>query len=267
MPTETPTERPTEEPTLEPGVTWPRPADGMVMVYVPAGEFEMGSTIGDDEQPVHTVALDGFWIDRTEVANAQYRRCVEARGCSPPVDSGSHTRDSYYGDSTYDDYPVIYVTWHQAVDYCTWAGARLPTEAEWEYAARGPEGRVFPWGDEFDGTRLNYCDANCPEQWADETVDDGYADTAPVGSYPGGASWCGALDVAGNVWELVADWYGDYPSGRQVNPMGPYSGEYRVARGGSWSLNQYVARCTARGRPHPDGWNDDIGFRCARASR
>jgi formylglycine-generating enzyme required for sulfatase activity len=267
---------PTEEPTpaappadASLGDTWTRPADGMVMVYVPAGEFEMGSTEGDaNEQPVHTVLLDGFWIDRTEVTNAQYLRCVEAGGCSPPPESSSATRDSYYGNSTYDNYPVTKVHWHLAADYCAWAGARLPTEAQWEYAARGPEGRVFPWGDEFDGTRLNYCDANCPREYADETVDDGYAaDTAPVGSYPGGASWCGALDMAGNVWEWVADSYGDYPSGRQVNPTGPASGEDRVLRGGSWVNDRDPARCACRGRGGPGYWLDDFGFRCARVSR
>jgi formylglycine-generating enzyme required for sulfatase activity len=255
-------------PTLESVATWTRPADGMAMVYVPAGEFEMGSTEGsDNEKPVHTVALEGFWIDRTEVTNAQYRRCVQAGDCSPPKGSSSSTRESYYGNGTYDDYPVIQVTWQQAAAYCAWAEARLPTEAEWEYAARGPEGRVFPWGDEFDGTRLNYCDVNCPEQWADETVDDGYADTAPVGSYPGGASWCGALDMVGNVWEWVADWLGDYPSGRQVSPTGPSSGEYRVDRGGSWFDSWLIARCAHRSRGHPGIWYDSVGFRCARVSR
>jgi serine/threonine-protein kinase len=240
----------------------------MVMVYVPAGEFEMGSTEGEDnEKPVHTVALDSFWIDQTEVTNGQYRRCVEARDCSPPAESGSYARAGYYGYSRYDDYPVIYVSWRQAADYCTWAGARLPTEAEWEYAARGPEGRAYPWGDEFDGTRLNYCDVDCPEQWADETMDDGYTDTAPVGSYPGGASWCGALDMAGNVWEWVADWYGDYPSGRQVNPTGPSSGADRVERGGSWDNQWDWFRCAHRFPMYPDPGRNNLGFRCARASR
>jgi formylglycine-generating enzyme required for sulfatase activity/tRNA A-37 threonylcarbamoyl transferase component Bud32 len=279
LPAETPTEEPTAVPTEEPtpaappadaslGDTWTRPADGMVMVYVPAGEFEMGSTEGDaNEQPVHTVLLDGFWIDRTEVTNAQYLRCVEAGGCSPPPESSSATRDSYYGNSTYDNYPVTKVHWHLAADYCAWAGARLPTEAQWEYAARGPEGRVFPWGDEFDGTRLNYCDANCPREYADETVDDGYAaDTAPVGSYPGGASWCGALDMAGNVWEWVADSYGDYPSGRQVNPTGPSSGEVLVLRGGSWFNAQFNARCAFR-FDLLNQRSPTMGIRCARGSR
>jgi len=229
----------------------------MVMVYVPAGEFEMGSTEGnDDEKPVHTVALDGFWIDRTEVSNAQYRRCVEAGDCSSPPESGSTTRDSYYGNSTYDDYPVIYVSWRQAADYCTWAGGRLPTEAQWEYAARGSDGRTYPWGDSApDCSKANYrgADGLC------------VGDTSAVGAYSTGASWCGALDMAGNVWEWVADWYGDYPSGRQVNPTGPSSGEYRVLRGGSWLGSRNHARCAFRnwGRVLTH-WYDHVGFRCAR---
>ena len=188
----------------------------------------------EDELPAHTVALDGLWIDRTEVTNAKYRRCVEAGACDPPANSGSHTHGRYYDDSAYGDYPVVYVDWYQAVDYCAWAGGRLPTEAEWEYAARGSEGRMFPWGDAFDGTRLNYCDAKCEFGYADEMVDDGYADTAPVGRFPAGASWCGVQDLAGNVREWVADWYGDYSPRRQVNPTGPSSGTGRVLRGGAW---------------------------------
>jgi formylglycine-generating enzyme required for sulfatase activity/tRNA A-37 threonylcarbamoyl transferase component Bud32 len=264
-PTETPTVEPTEWPALNPGVAWARPADGMVMVYVPPGEFEMGSTEGrDNERPVHTVALDDFWIDQTEVSNAQYRRCVQAGDCSPPENSSSSTRVLYYRTSTYDNYPVIHVTWHQAADYCAWAGAQLPTEAEWEYAARGPEGRVYPWGDEFDGTRLNYCDANCRHEHADETVDDGHADTAPVGSYPGGASWCGALDMAGNVFEWVADWYDDNPSEAQVNPTGPETGVEKVQHGGGWRTDQNNVRAAYRPHHAPDDHYDDVGFRCVR---
>ena len=237
------------------GDTWVRPADGMVMVYVPAGEFEMGSTEGDsDEQPVHTVALDGFWIDQTEVTNGQYRQCVEAGDCDPPSSSSSSTRDSYYGDSTYHDYPVIRVSWHQANAYCEWAGARLPTEAEWEYAARGPNGLIYPWGNSApNDTLLNY--------------NYNVGDTTETGSYLNGASWCNALDMAGNVWEWVADWYGDYPSGRQVNPTGSSSGGQRVLRGGSWDMGaHYVRSATRNGNaPYITGY-DDPGFRCASGS-
>jgi formylglycine-generating enzyme required for sulfatase activity len=259
----------------------------MMMVYVPPGEFEMGSDddavdyaqelcneeYGDctagwfkDEQPAHTVSLDGFWMDRTEVSNAQYRQCVEAGGCEAPGEASSRTRDVYYGDSAYDGYPVIYVGWHEATAYCEWAGGRLPTEAEWEYVARGPEGRAFPWGETFDGARLNYCDVNCELDWKDVEVDDGYADTAPVGSYPAGASWCGAQDLAGNVWEWVADWYEEYSSERQVNPTGPSSGRLRGQRGGSWNNESVDTRGAYRSRNSPDGQSYNAGFRCARGS-
>jgi formylglycine-generating enzyme required for sulfatase activity/tRNA A-37 threonylcarbamoyl transferase component Bud32 len=239
-------------PALSAGDTWTRPADGMVMVYVPSGEFEMGSMEGwDNEQPVHIVALDSFWMDRTEVTNAQYRSCVEAGDCELPSSRRSSTRDEYYGNSAYDDYPVMYINWHRARTYCEWAGARLPTEAEWEYAARGPDSLVYPWGDSPPSDTLVNC---C-----------GYVgDTTRVGSYPDGASWCGALDIAGNVREWVADWYGEYPSERLVSPTGPSSGELRVLRGGSWLDDQNVARCASRLRTHPAFWYDFVGFRCAR---
>ena len=267
--TPTPTQAPTEEPTAEGppasaslGDIWTRPTDGMVMVYAPAGEFEMGSTKGDDdEQPVHTVALDGFWIDRTEVTHAQYERCVAAGACTPRRFSGFDPLDAH------DDHPAIYVTWYQAEAYCRWAGGRLPTEAEWEYAARGPESRAFPWGDEFDGTRLNYCDANCERDWADQTADDGYAETAPVGSFPAGASWCGALDMAGNVWEWVADWYADdyYARSPSRNPTGPPSGRSRVLRGGSWGFDPFYVRSANRDDfLVPSNTYGHVGFRCAR---
>jgi formylglycine-generating enzyme required for sulfatase activity len=291
--TKTPAPAPTKKPA--PTLTGPplgdaqtRPADGMVMVYVPSGEFQMGSTDEEvdyalalcneyshayescslflfyPERPAHIVALDGFWIDCTEVTNAQYAQCVAAGACEPPMESGSYTRESYYGDGAYADYPVIWTTWHDAEAYCEWAGARLPTEAEWEYAARGPERRLFPWGDELDATRLNYCDVNC-DTWADESFDDGYADTAPVGSYPEGASWCGALDLAGNVREWVSDWDGDYPSGRQKNPAGPSTGEFRVLRGGSWYDPWYYVRTACRDADPPDSrfYGNGLGFRCA----
>ena len=278
---------PTATPAL--GDVRTRPADGMVMLYVPAGKFKMGSdreavtyarqlcrayggdtamatcspAVFTNEQPQHTVSLDGFWIDRTEVTNGQYRRCEEAGACKPPQELGSYTRDSYYGDSAYADFPVIWVTWQQAADYCSWAGARLPTEAEWEYAARGPEGRLFPWGNAFDGTRLNYCDANCTGGPNDPKVDDGHADTAPVGSYPAGASWCGALDLAGNVREWVADWFGRYASADQVNPAGPVDGESRIPRGGSWLDTTDDVRSANRGENSPDYTRHKVGFRCA----
>jgi Tol biopolymer transport system component len=276
-----PTHTPASLPAL--GDTQTRPADGMVMVYVPEGEFQMGSDdaevdaalqmcnthYGDCkrewfevEQPVHTVAMHGFWMDRTEVTNAQYRRCVEAGTCNPPLRPGSDTRSAYYGDDTYDDYPVIHVNWLQAQAYCEWAGGQLPTEAQWEYAARGPEGRRYPWGGEYDGTRLNACDVNCGYDWADEAFDDGYADTAPVGSYPGGASWCGALDMAGNVYEWIGDWYGEYAAGHQVNPTGPPSGTSHPVRGNAADGSRSISRTAARHGMSASRIYKYLGFRC-----
>jgi formylglycine-generating enzyme required for sulfatase activity len=262
-PTATP--QPTDELRHAEVITWIRPADDTVMVRVPAGEFQAGSTkrYVDNEQPVHTVALDGYWIDQTEVTNGQYRLCVKAGACDPPAENGSFTRQQYYDNTIYDHHPVILVSWHQAAAYCEWAEMRLPTGAEWEYAARGPEGRMFPWGNEFDEKRLNYCDVSC--QLAMFTGDvEGSGDTVPVRSYPDGISWCGALDMAGNVTEWVADWYGGYPSEWQANPTGPASGEQRVLRGGSWLLGSDAARGATRGKADPAEPYYDRGFRCAK---
>jgi len=266
------------------GDTWIRPVDDMVMVYVPAGEFQMGSDDAEVdaalemcksyyssscvrewfevEQPVHTVRLDGFWIDRTEVTNAMYRRCVEAGVCKPPLGNGSDTRTTYYGDPVYDSYPVINVDWHRAQTYCEWAGGRLPTEAEWEYAARGPEGWRYPWGDEYDGTRLNSCDITCEYAWEDRDFDDGYADTAPVGSYPGGASRCGALDLVGNVWEWTGDRFGEYSPETQVNPTGPASGTEYAVRGDAADGTRSVSRGAARHGMSASRTYVYTGFRC-----
>jgi formylglycine-generating enzyme required for sulfatase activity len=262
-----------------------RPADGMETVFVPAGQFRMGSSdqeIQDalqfcanykgfsdpqnftTEVPAHDVTLDAFWLDRTEVSNAQFRKCVNAGACEPP--------QSFQAAQFHDpDQPVVYVAWSEAKAYCEWAGARLPTEAEWEYAARGPEARRFPWGNDFDPARLNYCDKNClaayTTTYADTTGDDGYLWPAPVGQYRDGASWCGALNMAGNVWEWVADRFGEYPSTPQVNPTGPTSGDWQLARGGSWYESKAHARSTARllvGAPY--SLRNDIGVRCASSS-
>ncbi len=278
------------------GDVWTRPADGMVMVYVPGGTFQMGSSdveidgacsqweqaLGsgncyrdyfEDESPLHSVTLDSFWIDQTEVTNAQFAAFLNEQGNQMEggvtwldlEDTGCRIEENggeFRPKDSYTDHPVVEVSWYGADAYCTWAGGRLPTEAEWEYAARGSEGWRYPWGDEFDGARLNYCDGQCSLPWTDETVDDGYAATAPVRSYPEGASWCGALDMVGNVWEWVADWYGHYPSDRQVNPTGTCSGEARVLRGGSWKSDRGLARCAYRHRLNPDFSSDFIGFRC-----
>ncbi|TEU10572.1 MAG: TIR domain-containing protein [Anaerolineales bacterium] len=239
----------------------PTPSAPPGMVYVPAGEFIMGSNEGEsDEQPVHTVYLDAFYIDKYEVTNTQYRKCVEAGACDTP---GTIT---YYDNADYAQHPVSYVNWNDADAYCRWAGKRLPTEAEWEKAARGIDGQVYPWGNTFDGTKLNFADKNTSFDWSDSNWDDGYAATAPGGSYPDGASPYGALDMSGNVWEWVADWHdeGYYSRSPKRNPPGPDSDEYRVLRGGSWAIDLGHARCAFRNWSYPWLRFDDVGFRCAR---
>jgi eukaryotic-like serine/threonine-protein kinase len=268
--TRTPTGTPRPTTTVTPtrpvaGNSRTREKDGMVTVYVPGGEFTMGSDTGEgNERPVHRVVLSPFWIDRTEVTNAQFRMCVEAGACQPPT-------ACEWGEPTYDDggkadHPVVCVDWDQAEAYCRWAGARLPTEAEWEKAARGTDGLTYPWGNAFDGSKVNFCDRNCRETWKDATADDGYARTAPVGSYPEAGSPCGAWDMAGNVWEWVADWYaaGYYADSDGDNPPGPPTGVYRVLRGGGWNSNQSEIRATYRNGselPTVRYWN--AGLRCA----
>jgi formylglycine-generating enzyme required for sulfatase activity len=211
------------------------------------------------------VYLNDYWIDRTEVTNAQYALCEADSGtCTKPANNYSDTRSSYYDNSQFADYPVIFVSWSQAAAYCAWAGRRLPTEAEWEKAARGPAGSIYPWGNTFDGTLANYCDANCLDAWKDSRFDDGYIDTSPVGTYPGGASIYGVLDMAGNVYEWVADWYGPYSQFPQINPTGPASGQVRIIRGGSWGDDPAHIRSAIRSHINADNWMDFIGFRCAR---
>ena len=240
--------------------------DGIQMVYVPAGEFTMGSPDGqgsDDEYPQHTVSLYAYWIDKTEVTAAQYGRCVESGTCSAPDTGGSCT----YGDGGKSDHPINCVDWNQAEAYCRWSNRRLPTEAEWEKAARGTDGRVYPWGDSFDGSKVNFCDTNCSYGWKDTSANDGYHETAPVGSYPAGVSPYDALDMAGNVWEWVADWYDGayYASTPLENQTGHGTDSMRVLRGGSWVNVAYDDRSTSRYRSAPDDRYVFIGFRCARS--
>jgi formylglycine-generating enzyme required for sulfatase activity len=274
-----------QEPTLSPpatsGESWTRSIDGAVMVFVTGGTFHMGSTDGqigaavefcekfrglgtckrswfEDEIPQHIVTLDSFWIDRTEVTNLQYDLCIEAGECTPAECYSEFPIDE-------DVKPVGCVTWFDAQAYCSWAGVRLPTEAEWEYAARGPNGNIFPWGDIFDPSRLNYCDINCTYKWHDKNFDDGYSWPAPVGSYETGVSWCGAQDMAGNVWEWVADWYdpGYYTHTPTHNPQGPETGNARVFRGGSSHFFPPYVRSARRGGIPASSIYASGGFRCA----
>jgi formylglycine-generating enzyme required for sulfatase activity len=220
----------------------------MEMVCVPAGEFLMGSTdddpyAEDDEKPQHAVYLDAFWIDKYEVTNAQYRACVKAGACEEP-------RPCDIDDYNAPEQPVVCVSWDDAQDYAAWAGGRLPTEAEWEKAARGTDGRIYPWG-------------NSPPDCNKANYGDCAGKTLPVGSHPDGASPYGALDMAGNVWEWVADWYDpDYYSqspGR--SPQGPESGDFRVLRGGAFRNDLRGVRCAVRFGLYPNFWNDGGGGR------
>ena len=273
-----PMEAPGPAGVLEAGDTQTRIRDGMVMVYVPAGQFKMGSS---QEQPVHTVALDAFWADQTEVTNAQFSTFLNEQGNQVEegvrwLEPGAGRWGIVYGHleendgvfhprTGYEDYPVIEVSWYGAAAYCAWTGARLPTEAEWEYAARGPQAWIYPWGNTFDGLRVNYCDASCLQDWRDTDFDDRFAQWAPVGSYPGATSWCGALDMAGNVWEWVSDWWSEdyYARSPTENPQGPDSGTIRVARGGSWFDESWQVSASYRAGLTPSSYRMHwVGFRC-----
>ena len=236
--------------------------DKMTSILIPAGAFIMGSNNGyADEQPMHQVALNDYWIDKTEITNYMYGLCVQSGQCAPP----SNTK--YFSENEYADYPVVFVTWSSADTYCSWAGRRLPTEAEWEKAARGTDGRTYPWGNNFDCRFGNFDDEN---QFDADMVKggpncDGFVDVAPVGSFLNGISPYGVLDMAGNVWEWINDWYGKsyYRQSPTNNPAGPTSGDERVIRGGSWNFVEVVMRTTNRLKERPETSYSYIGFRCA----
>ena len=241
------------------------------MVLIPAGKFMMGcnetvdSEWQDDEKPYHEVYLDAYSIDRHEVTLSDYRKCVESGKCKEPGSSG----ECNWGKSDRSNHPVNCVDWTQAGQYCEYAGKRLPTEAEWEKAARGTDGRKFPWGNgKVTGRKANYCDSNCTYDWKDSGQDDGYAATSPVCSFESGNSPYGLCDMAGNVWEWVSDWYGKdyYASSGRRNPSGPSSGKKRVLRGGSWLGEAGSLRASDRLRRRPVFWFNCLGFRCVVSS-
>jgi formylglycine-generating enzyme required for sulfatase activity len=221
---------------------------GVEFVRVPAGEFRMGSEEDEDARPVHQVRLDGFWVGRCEVTRAQYARFLAATGHPEPA----HWKNPRF---TQADQPVIGVAYEDAVAFCRWAGGRLPGEAEWEYAARGSDGRRFPWGNEEpDGSRAIF-------------HLDVATGPAAVGTAKNGASPFGALDMAGSVFEWCADWYDAdyYAKSPTANPPGPAAGEQRVIRGGSWVSLPDACRATARAKYPPTGRSTLVGFRVARS--
>lgn len=233
-----------------------------------------------DEAPLHSVFLDTFYIDQYEVTNYQYRSCVKVGFCKEPSKINSWTQESYFDNPKFDDYPAIYVSWEDALSYCSWRGLRLPTEAEWEKAARGPEALIFPWGDTFTEPVANICDKNCSFKSPNLDINDRYVGTSPVGSFLGGASPYGAMDMAGNVWEWVNDFYvSDYYQVEHLeNPLGPEHGDAigstsdgyiwstdRVIRGGSFADNRLSARASNRYLWGMYDYSYDIGFRCAKS--
>ncbi len=287
-------------------VLWPRssltigsalisPQDGMVTVYVPAGEFMMGAApdsaakIAPSETPLHRVRLDAFWIDRTEVTNAMFARFLARTNYKPmavrhytwnfaaeawELNAGADWQHPHGSDSNItglDQHPVVQVAWEDARTYCAWAGRRLPTEAEWEKAARGTDQYKYPWDNgNLASHLLNSVDVNVSEiNKANRDLNDGYRFTAPVGSYLDGASPYGILDMAGNVWEWVADFFDDsyYKVSPLSNPPGPSSGFQHGARGGSWISDFGDVRTTARIGTDPFNGAEDLGFRCALDAR
>jgi formylglycine-generating enzyme required for sulfatase activity len=245
--------------------------DGMVQVYVPEGAFQMGGLdphAASDEKPIHKVEMKGYWIDKTEVTNAMFLLCVQTGTCTPPQNTASESHPSYFNNAEFNDFPVVNVTWDSAKQYCEWAGRRLPTEAEWEYAARGTTAATYPWGEDApDDTRANF----------NYMV----GDTTQVGSYPAGASPFEALDMAGNVFEWTNDYYDEkyYASGPASNPTGPeLRTTYfnRAVRGGSFADPEAEIRTSNRASvlgPNYDAefgseaylgsFSSRIGFRCA----
>jgi formylglycine-generating enzyme required for sulfatase activity/tRNA A-37 threonylcarbamoyl transferase component Bud32 len=296
LPTKIPAETPPEKPVK---IQVPTKASILVptkprtcpagTVIIQKGTFLMGSPTGTgqaNERPQHTVTLSTYCIDRTEVTVKDYDHCVRAKGCpiSPPTrnlpDGEEATVWAPYCNNREDrpEHPINCVDWNQAAAYCHWIGKRLPTEAEWEYAARGNDGRLYPWGNALPNSRLlNACGSECIEMGKRELNEilrpnhalyienDGYETTAPVGSYPGDASPFGVLDLGGNVSEWTADWYDKYPADSEIDPKGPISGTKRVTRGGNWFFGfEGLVRATTRIPDDPNQRRVRLGFRCAR---
>lgn len=275
VPSQTPYPTYTPYPTHTPYPTYtplPSPSpttlpDSNGMVTIPAGEFLMGcdpwdsrAPCLDGESPSHTVFLDSYQIDLTEVSNAQYALCVAAGACRPPDFGDSDLHSAKYVNPDFSRYPITHVNWYDARDFCAWVGKRLPSEAEWEKAARGDQDeRFYPWGDITpDCSLVNFVGLNgdCPGA------------TTPVEDYPAGASQFGLLNMAGNVREWAADWYDAnyYFSEPPDNPPGPETGSEKSLRGGSFNSDWVGIRVNRRSHNPPAFKAGDTGFRCARDS-
>jgi formylglycine-generating enzyme required for sulfatase activity len=241
--------------------------DGAPLVLIPAGEFLMGTLLsnrdgGKDEYPARQVFLDAFYLDVYEITNARYLSFIQATGHRAPEHPRDKTLTLWQGGTVpeaFSDHPVVNVDWDDAHAYCAWAGRRLPTEAEWERAARGPTGRRFPWGD-AEPTRLL---ANYLNQWRNG------GGLEPVGSHPKGAGPEGVQDLQGNVWEWVADWYDPryYEKGPSRNPQGASHGRRKVIRGSGWESEAPLLRSAHRLSSDPKNRNHSLGFRCAMTGR
>ena len=263
------------------GATQISAMDGMVMVYVPAGDYSIGAVKNDllarpDESPQHSVYLRSFWIDQNEVTNTMYASFLneqgnKSEGGNPGFDSSDEdVLIWFYGGEWipkkgYENHPVIEITWYGASAYCEWVGRRLPVEAEWEISARGPQGLIFPYGNRFDSSVANVDDETF---LSEERVDcgssgcDGFSRTSQVGSFPQGVSPYGLFDMSGNVWEWVMDWFEAYPGG-DPNAHEKFGQTYRVMRGGGWLAVAEFARTSYREISFPYDSYADVGFRCA----
>ena len=251
-PTATPEPGVTPEPTVPPPTPTEEPAPTVpdVMVQVPAGPFVMGTNDGSgDDTPAQEVDLPAFEIDQFEVSNQDFAVFVQATGYKTYAESERSSSTWLKYAEGKDNHPVVKVTWNDAVAYCEWAGKRLPSEAEWEKAAKGTEGYAYPWGNEFDVQKTN-------------GKDRAIRSTTAVGSFPDGASPYGAMDMAGNVWEWTADWYQGYPGSSFQTDY--YGERFRVLRGGGWFETADYLRTTVRNANTDTAASDDIGFRCVR---
>jgi formylglycine-generating enzyme required for sulfatase activity len=257
-------------PTLAASVGEDGTQAGVRMVAIPGGTFPMGSDATGIEQPVHNVSIRPFFIDATEVTNASWAACVAAGACHLPGSTDTYDHKPYFGVPAHNNYPVVFISWYNADAYCHWRGARLPTEAEWEMAARwNPAAgavNTFPWGNDWNPANTNACDSSCLlSQFRDASFDDGQPQMSPVDAFPADVSPLGVMGMAGNVAEWVSDWYGPsyYSSSAAENPAGPSTGIQKVVRGGSWSQDRVWARGAARSHFGPLTQAAGVGLRCA----